>query len=245
MQKKKNRFTQVYFKYITVLLLALMVVLGVVLFARVRGTGDKDTGTPDETQESSSQEQSSETEAASTEEVLPTMTEAPTEPSVPDKDQMEVTALMRTYYQAKVDDDLPQLNRLVDSDHDYNNDDVTSNTQIVDRYDDFILYIMPGADSDSFIVYVRYNIYFNGIDMGAPSLNHYYVIRTEDGMKIYDRPLSAQQQASLLETENSETVRKLKEQVDRELEEACEQSLDLKYFMAILNHTTVDESTEQ
>ncbi len=245
MQNKKNRFTQVYFKYITVLLLALMVVLGVILFAQTRGTNENTDESSTETQESIAPETSSSENEESVTEELPTTTEAPTEPSVPDKDQMEVTALMRMYYQAKVDDDLEQLNRLVDSDHDYNNDDITSNAQIVDRYDDFTLYIMPGADSDSFIVYVKYNIYFNGIDMGAPSLNHYYVIRGENGMLIYDRPLSAAQQASMIETENSETVRKLKEQVDRELEEACEASLDLKYFMAILNHTTVDESSQE
>ena len=234
---KRNRFARVYFKYITVVILAVMVVLGVVLFAQTRGTS------PDETDPEETRAVSTEDSSASDESTQETSSEEPTEPTIAPVDLMKVTELMALYYQAKVDDNLEELNRLVDSDHDYTSEDANANAQFVDRYDDFTTYIMSGADSDSFIVYVKYNIYVRGISTGAAALNHFYVIRTEDDLVIYDRPLSAAQQASLIETENSETVQKLKTQVDQELAEACEANPDLKYLMAMLNHTTVDDTS--
>ena len=38
-------------------------------------------------------------------------------------------------------------------------------------------------------------------------------------------------------------MQKLKTQVDQELAEACEANPDLKYLMAMLNHTTVDDTS--
>lgn len=237
---KRNRFARVYFKYITVVILAVMAVLGVVLFTQTRGTSQEETNA-EESRETASSSDITESDEPSSE----ASTEAPTEPTIAPVDLMKVTELMALYYQAKVDDNLEQLNRLVDSDHDYTNDEQGSSAQFVDRYDDFTTYIMSGADEDSFVVYVKYNIYFRGISTGAAALNHFYVIRTDDGMVIYDRPLSAAQQASLIETENSDTVTKLKTQVDEELAEACEANPDLKYLMAMLNHTTVEETSAQ
>ena len=234
---KRNRFARVYFKYITVVILAVMVVLGVVLFAQTRGTS------PDETDPEETRAVSTEDSSASDESTQETSSEEPTEPTIAPIDLMKVTELMALYYQAKVDDNLEQLNRLVDSDRDYTSEDASSSAQFVDRYDDFMTYIMSGADLHSFIVYVMYNIYFRGISTGAAALNHFYVIRNEDELVIYDRPLSAAQQASLIETENSETVQKLKTQVDEELAQACESNPDLKYLMAMLNHTTVDDTS--
>ncbi len=233
--RKRNRFTRVYFKYITVLILGLMVVLGVVLFARARGTNDDQLP---ENSESTLPDSTDPVESADL-----TTEPLPTEPTISAVDSMKVTELMRLYYQAKVDDNIAALNQIVDSDVEYNDADVLSDAQFVDCYDDFNTYVMNGADEDSFIVYVKYNIYFKGISTGAAALNHFYVVRTESGdLVIYDRPLSEEQQAALTETENSEPVQRLKEQVEGELAEACELNPDLKYLMAMLNHTTVEES---
>lgn len=236
--RRRNRFTRVYFKYLTVLVIGLMVVLGVVLFAKTRGTGEE-TLPESESAESSSAEDSSTESVESTE--LPT-TEEPTEPTISAVDSMKVTELIARYYQAKVDDNVAELNYIVDSDTDYNDAQVLSEAQFVDRYDDFNTYVMKGADDSSYIVYVKYNIFFKGISTGASSLNHFYVIRREDDtMVIYDRPLSAEQQKVMTETENSPEIVRLKAQVEEELAAACEANTDLKYLMAKLNHTTVEE----
>ena len=103
---KRNRFARVYFKYITVVILAVMVVLGVVLFAQTRGTS------PDETDPEETRAVSTEDSSASDESTQETSSEEPTEPTIAPIDLMNVTALMAMYYQAKVDDNLEQLNKL-------------------------------------------------------------------------------------------------------------------------------------
>ena len=234
---KKNRFTRVYFKYITVLILAGMIILGVVLFAKTRGTND-------ETQPETST--SSETETVASTET--TTEELPTEPTLSALDMVAATELIQAYYQAKTDDDTDALNRLVDSETEFTDADViTSDSQIIDHYDNFKTYVMRGATDNDFIVYVKYDIFFSGIIAGAPSLNHFYVKKLENGeMQIYDRPLSAAEQAALLDTENSEEIQRLKVQVEEELEKACE-NLDLRGLMKMLTDgaTKAEEVPEE
>jgi len=226
----KQRFARVYFKYITVLLLAAMIVLGVALFTQTRGTND-------ETQEESTSQETTPSETETTTEPVPT------EPTVAAVDSMKASELISIYYQAKVDDNVDELNRVVDSETQYNDADVLSEAQYVDRYDDFTTYVMPGADENSYIVYVKYNIYFRGISTGAPALNHFYVVKDEnDNMMIYDRPLTEEQQKILADTENSAAATRLVSQVEQELQEACEVNPDLKYLIAMLNNTTVEET---
>ena len=241
--RKRNRFTRVYFKYITVVIIGLMIVLGVVLFTGTRGVSEEPESEKESTEapESTAADTTDETTESTTPEDVP----SPIEATVSALDAMDATALISQYYQAKVDDNLDQLNRIVDSDTDYKDAEVLQEAQFVDRYDNFNTYVMGGADDDSFIVYVKYDIYFGGITTGAAALNHFYVVRDENGnMVIYDRQLTAEQQKALKDTENTEAVRRLKDQVEQELADACEENPDLRYLMAMLNHTEIDEEPE-
>ena len=61
--------------------------------------------------------------------------------------------------------------------------------------------------------------------------------------KIYNKEISGEFRAYLEDTENSETVAKLKKQVDEELAEACNTDEDLKYLMELLNGDSQTESS--
>ena len=95
---KRNRFARVYFKYITVVILAVMVVLGVVLFAQTRGTS------PDETDPEETRAVSTEDSSASDESTQETSSEEPTEPTIAPIDLMKVTELMAFFRGMKMGD---------------------------------------------------------------------------------------------------------------------------------------------
>jgi len=194
---------------------------------------------------------SSETEASTSESTTEPSTE-PTEPTVAENDIVNVDRLIDRYYSAKINDDAEELNKIVDADVPYDAEELHSESQFIEKYDNFHTYVIPGLTDNYFIVYVRYDIYFNGITVGAPSLNHFVVAKQDDDhYYIYDRAISEEFQSYLEETERSEAVLALRKQVEDELEAACEKNADLNYLMQLLygapepESTTEEESTEE
>lgn len=155
-------------------------------------------------------------------------------PTVAALDVAGVDKLIMDYYAAKTADDAAALNQLVDSETEYNVVDLANEMQYISKYDSFKSYIIPGPSEEYFVAYVKYEIYFSGISTGAPSLNHFLVKKTGDSYIIYDAKLTPEQEAYMEETENSETVQKLKEQVNKELDKACEENEDLRLLMKLL-----------
>lgn len=222
MTRKTQRLIRKVFPYISVLLIAGVILLGVLLFTK----NDDNT---DATKEA-------DTTSAEVIEVTETTTEEETGPTISAVDAMHVDALVDRYYEAKLSDNAEDLNSIVDTDRDYTVADLADETQFISKYDNFKTYSLPGPTDNYFIVYVTYDIYFNGINTGAPSLNHFIITKDSDGYYyIYDRELSGEFQAYLEETERSEVVMGLKKQVEDELEAACESNEDLKYLIAMLN----------
>ncbi len=215
------------FPYISVLLIAGLILLGVLLFTK----NNDDTDSTSE----------ADTSSVDVIEVTETTTEEETGPTISAVDALHVDALVDRYYEAKINDNAEELNNIVDTDREYNVADLADETQFISKYDNFKTYSLPGPTDNYFIVYVTYDIYFNGINTGAPSLNHFVITKDSDGYYyIYDRELSGEFQAYLEETERSEVVMALKQQVETDLEEACEENEDLKYLIAMLNEQPVE-----
>lgn len=159
----------------------------------------------------------------------------PTEPPISAVDQVNVDKLIDRYYDAKIKDDAAELNNIVDTDKPYNEADLVDETQFISRYDNFRTYVIPGITDNYFVVYVKYDIYFNGINTGAPSMNRYIVVKDEDGYYyIYDKEVSGEFQSYLEQTEQSEIVTELKAQVESELKAACDSNKDLELLISLL-----------
>ena len=167
-----------------------------------------------------------------------------TKSSVSVKDALAMEDLIRRYYAAKMEADADTLNRIVVSDKEYNASDLASDSNIIEKYDDYKTYMVPSEEEGYYIVYVTYDMYFLGIGEGAPALNRFVLKRTGDGFVIYDRYVSEAFEKSLLETEETAVVKNLKKQVEEDLEKACEANGDLKELMKFLEGDTEETETE-
>ena len=221
--------------YAAVLIIGALIVAGVIVFA------GKSKKVPPETEGEPQQAgitDSTEDEQEGIIDLDPEINTEPevTEPQIAAVDQVNVDKLIDRYYEAKINDDAAELNNIVDTDEPYNEADLVDETQFISRYDNFRTYVIPGITDNYFVVYVKYDIFFNGINTGAPSLNHFIVVKDEDGYYyIYNKEVSGEFQSYLEQTEQSEIVQGLKEQVETELKAACDSNEDLKYLISMLS----------
>ncbi|MBQ6550648.1 MAG: hypothetical protein IJL78_04490 [Lachnospiraceae bacterium] len=235
MTKKTQTMLRRLIPYAAVLLIGALIVVGVIVFA------GKSKIVPDETnKQSDAVPENGDTDDEEQQSVIEIDTEStetkPTEPSIAAVDQVNVDSLIDRFYDAKIDNDAEELNKIVDTDEPFNEADLVDETQFISRYDNFRTYVIPGITDNYFVVYVKYDIFFNGINTGAPSLNHFIVVKDEDGhYYIYSKEVSGEFQTYIEQTEQSEIVQGLKEQVERELKEACDANEDLKYLISMLN----------
>ena len=228
--------------YVAVLLVGALIVVGVIVFAGKSKIDPEET--EKQTDEAPKTDESDDEQSIIELDTEPTEPE-PTEPPIAAVDQVNVDALIDRYYEAKINDDAEELNKIVDTDESYNEADLVDEMQFISKYDNFRTYVIPGITDNYFVVYVKYDIFFNGINTGAPALNRFIVVKDEDGYYyIYDKEVSGEFESYLEQTEQSEIVQGLKNQVDTELKEACDSNEDLKYLISMLNGGKDKENTE-
>lgn len=162
-------------------------------------------------------------------------------PTVSAMDMLKINALIESYFTAKNEADADKLNEIVVSDRRYNTADLLQETNIIGHYDDFRMYVLPTEEEDYDIVYVTYDIFFKGLDIGAPALNRFVVRRqANDEFVIYSRFISTEFDAWLLATEESQQIVNLKKQVNEELNAACENNADLKNLMEFMQNAALE-----
>ncbi|MBP5294180.1 MAG: hypothetical protein J6Y95_00500 [Lachnospiraceae bacterium] len=176
-------------------------------------------------------------EDVSTEPVM--TTEEPTEETLPTAAAIDVgriEILMEEYYKAKTENDVDTLNRIIESDTVYTLADLTGESQYIDRYENFRNYVMPGVSEEYFVVYVTYDLFFRGIDTGAPSLNRFIIAKDTGGNYfIYDRKVTQEFADYLAKLDASPTITGLRKQVEDGLQRACEKDIDLNELIRLLN----------
>lgn len=205
--------------YLVVILVAAVSVLVVALLTKPKDEEQKETTTAATVETSTTEEP--------TEETLPTA-------AALDVGRIEI--LMEDYYLAKVENDVDKLNRIIESDTVYTLADLTGESQYIDRYDNFRNYVMPGVSEEYFVVYVTYDLYFRGIDTGAPALNRFIIAKDTGGNYfIYDRKVTQEFTDYLAKLDASPTIEGLRKQVEDGLKKACESDVDLDQLIRLLN----------
>lgn len=255
--------------YAAVLMIGALIVLGTALFVKPKEESDigrNETKTPEEketrkkketaestqektdetvTQDSTATADSSEneTETGNSE---PSETE-PQKPSVSALDALAIEDLVSRYFTAKVNCDADTLNNIVDTKKKYKAAEMAyENEQFIDHYGEFRIHTEPGPADDYFITYVKYNIYFKGINTGAPSLNRYIIKKQKDGsFKFFNQKISSEIQEQIDAADKTPLVQEMVTQVNDELQAACEKDLDLNYLLNILNGTDESQETQE
>lgn len=247
MTRKTQRTLRRIIPYIAVSLIGLLIVFGVYIITGDRGilpSGQETRENASASDNTDANGGSSESGASDSETDGDTMVVEPDIPTVPAVDGVSVNKLVDRYYTAKISGDSAELNKIVDAETSYDEAELKNETQYIVRYDNFTSYTLPGPSENYFVVYVKYDIFFNGIETGAPALNRFVVTKSENGeYYIIDKELSGEFQEFLHEQEETDTVRMLRSRVNIELQEACDKDADLAYLMSLLNGN-LPESTE-
>ena len=227
--KNQRSTLEIVFPYIAVFLIGLLIVLGVFLFAKRDGA---DPGRSHSDEETSS----AGTETRGT--IIPTEPTPPEEtlPAISAIDQLRVSQLISRYYDAKVNKDVDTLNEIVDSDTPFSYADVLEQNQFISKYDNFSIITIASPLPDYYIVYVSYDMYFNGIATGAPSLNRFVVRKdSEELYMIFDRSLPESLNTYLQHTEQTSMVISLQREVEEHLKAACARDVNLEFIIRRLN----------
>lgn len=156
-------------------------------------------------------------------------------PTLPAVEAMKIEDLVNEYYKAKLHLDADKLNEIVETDTPYDTADLAKDAQYVEKFANFRTYALPMDDKNFSVVYVTYDIYFKGIEVGAPALNRFLIHRiSSKEFSIYDKKVSAAVERALSKTDDLTAIRKLKGQVEENLQKACRKSKDLQDLMDML-----------
>ena len=236
--RKNPRSTlEIVFPYIAVAMIGILIVLGVLLFAK---KGEDDPSLPPETEETAEPTTERET-------IIPTVPTPPaeTEPEISAMDQLRISQLISRYYEAKMNEDVDTLNYIVDTDTPFTLLDLQKEKLYKLKYDNFNVITLATDSPNFFVSYVAYDLYFIGIRTGAPSLDRFIVRKIDEySYLIYGRQYPDSLEAFLKRTEGSGIVKSLQTEVEEKFRAACERDVDLKWLMEQLNGESEEPSGE-
>lgn len=149
----------------------------------------------------------------------------------PNADKKEVKKFMKTYYKRVQNNDLTNLKSMVEDTNELEKNQKAIH-RYVKKYNNLTYLVKQGADDESFIVYVTYEMKIKKISTLAPGMTSYYVMKNGDTFCIYnnekhdtDEIMDAKKQS-----QNSKEIKKLTKQINKRYEQALKQDKKLKQF---------------
>ena len=146
-------------------------------------------------------------------------------------DKKEVKKFMKTYYKRVQNNDLTNLKSMVEDTNELEKNQKAIH-RYVKKYKNLTYLVKQGADDESFIVYVTYEMKIKKISTLAPGMTSYYVMKNGDTFCIYnnekhdtDEIMDAKKQS-----QNSKEIKKLTKQINKRYEQALKQDKKLKQF---------------
>ena len=152
----------------------------------------------------------------------------------------EINELFVNYYRAYAAGDTEEMvgyaNPITDMEKSY----ISMYSQYIEKFDNIICYTKTGADENSYIVSVAYDLKYKNVETAAPGLDFFYV-RTNDKGQVYidntyssfnlsyqENPLDDTIRQLINDYEAGEDVTALQANVQTRYEEAIAQDADLK-----------------
>ena len=100
------------------------------------------------------------------------------------------------------------------------------------KYKNLTYLIKQGADDESYIVYVTYEMKIRKIKTLAPGMTSYYVMKEGDTFCIYNNQKHDTDEITdaKKESQNSKEIKKLTKQINKRYDQALRQDKKLKQF---------------
>ena len=149
----------------------------------------------------------------------------------PDADKKEVKNFMKTYYERVQKNDLANLKSMVEDTNELEKNQKAIH-RYVKKYKNLTYLVKQGADDESFIVYVTYEMKIKKISTLAPGITSYYVMKNGDTFCIYNNEKHDTDDITdaKKQSQNSKEIKKLTKQINKRYEQALKQDKKLKQF---------------
>mgnify|MGYP000111964483 CR=1 FL=1 len=146
---------------------------------------------------------------------------AETEPPLQEDAYPEINKLFETYFTAKKELNVDQLNSIVVQEEPYTLEEIEKEGEYIENYQNIKCYTKPGLQDNTYLVYVYFEIKFMNIDTPAPGMVQQLVCMNSDGtLYINAGKVDADVKSYMDEVYNSQDVRALITSVEEKLQQA-------------------------
>lgn len=146
----------------------------------------------------------------------------------------ELNQMIQTYYQALADGDKEVIQSLKDYTDETELITFEKKSEYIESYNNIVCYTKSGMEENTYILYVAYDVKFQGIETTAPGLNTMYVYTLEDGTLKIDGDMDEGVTAALKLVSNQDDVVDLFNKVDVRYKEAVAADENLNAFLTEL-----------
>ena len=133
----------------------------------------------------------------------------------------DITALIKSYYQALGEKDIATLKTLEDDFTPSDESKVTNLKDYIEGYEVGDVYTKKGMTDDSYVVYACFSYICQGVETKAPALTQFYVYKNSGGTWVIDNgalqdsEISAYMEKQLSDSDVSALVKKVQNELDQ------------------------------
>lgn len=215
-----------------------ILIIVVVLFCGIRACSGSNKGNSGDEQKTTSEDQGNVPSSP--------ISEGESDEKKEDANPMEtadadVTALIKSYYQALGEKDIATLKTLEDDFTPSDESKVTNLKDYIEGYEVGDVYTKKGMTDDSYVVYACFSYICQGVETKAPALTQFYVYKNSEGNwvinngALQDSEISAYMEKQLSDSDVSALIKK----VQNELDQAQQSDPSLEEFLNGLGEEAV------
>ena len=207
-----------------------ILIIVVVLFCGIRACSGSNKGNSGDEQKTTSEDQGNVPSSPTSEGESDEKKEDANPMETADAD---ITALIKSYYQALGEKDIATLKTLEDDFTPSDESKVTNLKDYIEGYEVGDVYTKKGMTDDSYVVYACFSYICQGIETKAPALTQFYVYKNSEGNWVIDNgalqdsEISAYMENQLSDSDVSDLVKK----VQNELNQAQQSDSSLAEFL--------------
>lgn len=157
----------------------------------------------------------------------------------------ELTELVEVYFDAKLKVDMDILAECVTDVENIDQRKLVAEAEYIESYQNLSCTIKEGSEKGSYRVYVYHEDKYFDIDTAIPSLTALYAKIQQDGVfALHYGTLTGKEQKKIEELDESKEIKKLKDSVNKKLEELKSSNEQVREFCEMLENNSSDDEEE-